>query len=372
MVREEQEGFPARQQGSRLSGAKVGAAALLVCVGLLFSGLAPSPFSSAAPVDTYHGQSCTTSDCHPARHDQPGLISHPAYLEEWCDRCHTDHSSSEEMLLRATPGELCLQCHTETETHEHTVLHPPEAGSCVDCHDPHQSTIRHMLRSEEVLRQCAECHEEDLQRAARLPYHHRFFDARAECGSCHHAHRPGEDGAYLRAGVGQTCLTCHDMTILSDGRPLENVGLALRRASFVHEPLREKACDACHTPHGSVQPSLLREGYPAGSYEQYDRERYSLCWTCHDSALVETPRSAQATGFRDGTRNLHNLHVLSADRGRACHLCHTAHVSERPFLLRETIQFRQWASDFQFEVLPNGGTCTTACHRTETYSRSTP
>ena len=372
MEGEEQEGFPARQPDKASPSRTTTAAAFLAAAAIVLLWFGTPNAAPTAPLDTYYEQTCTTSECHPARHDEPGLISHPSFLEEWCDRCHTDHSSDAEMLLRAKPAELCLQCHTETETHEHTVLHPPDAGSCIECHDPHQSTVRHMLRSEDVLRQCGECHEDDLQRAADQPYHHRFFDARAECGSCHHAHRSGEEGVFLREGLGETCLTCHDMSIRSGGRQLENVGLGLQRAAFVHEPLHDRACHACHTPHGSIQPSQLREGYPAGSYEGYSRERYALCWTCHDPALAETPRGAQSTRFRDGTRNLHHLHVVSAERGRACHLCHTAHVSERPYLLRETIQFRQWESDFHFEATPDGGTCSTACHRPETYSRSAP
>lgn len=341
---------------------------------MLWAGLAATPAKALnnEPIDSHFDRSCTSEGCHAMPHDEPDLIRHPSFLERWCHHCHTDHSSDTEMLLVAPPEQLCLSCHGESETADHGPLHPPGSGDCTECHSPHQSSVRHLLLDEELLLSCSECHEEDLQRAADRPFQHRHFDPRAECGSCHYAHRAGEDGLYLRRNLGETCLTCHDMNIRARGRRLENVGFEIRNAPFVHEPLREDLCHACHTPHGASQSSLLRENYPAGSYTQYRRENYSLCWTCHDSGMVETPRTRDATGFRHGSVNLHNIHVTQAGRGRACHLCHTAHASERPHLLRERITFGAWDSEFGFEPLPDGGTCVTACHREAEYRRSIP
>lgn len=341
---------------------------------LLWASLHPivADARGGEPVDSHYQRTCTSGGCHSMPHDEPGLIRHPSYLERWCDNCHTDHSSQTEMLLIAQPEELCLSCHAESETAHDSIIHPPGSGNCTDCHSPHQSSVRHLLRDEELLLSCSECHEEDLREAAEKPFKHRFFDPRAECGSCHYAHRAGEDGAYLRGNLGETCLTCHDMDIRSRGRALENVGLQIRNARHVHEPLHEDLCHACHTPHGAMQPSLLRENYPAGSYTRYERRNYSLCWTCHDSAMVEMPETRDATGFRNGSVNLHNIHVMQSGRGRACHLCHTAHASDRPHLLRERITFGSWESDFEFDPLPDGGSCLTACHREEAYRRSIP
>ncbi len=339
-------------------------------VAAMFSLAFATPLKSA-PIDTLHNRSCTDAECHPSNLDDPSLISHPSFLEHWCDRCHLDHSSPEPMLLSKKPNELCLQCHTETETNEHGVLHPPDSGTCVACHSPHQSSVPHLLRTEEQLLQCGECHARDLQEASERPFRHRFFNPRTECGTCHYAHREGQ-GRFVRANLGETCLTCHDMNIRMENRTLENVGSVIRQASVVHPPLAERACHVCHTPHGSLQSSLLRENYPGGSYAAYDSANYQLCWSCHDSALVETSETEASTGFRDGTRNLHNVHVLQSRRGRACHLCHSAHASERPHLIRSTMTFGTWTTEFDFRVLSDGGTCTTACHRPTEYHRSIP
>ena len=326
--------------------------------------------ATAAPLDSFHQKTCTTSECHPVR-EAPGLISHPSFLEEWCDRCHTDHASTTPMLLSAEPNELCLQCHTKTETHERSVVHPPGGDNCVACHSPHQSTVSHLLREESMLLDCARCHAEDLKAASEKPFRHRFFNPQTECASCHYAHQGGETG-YLRENLGETCLTCHDMSIKVEGRHLERVGQVIRESRHVHPPLKEDACHACHTPHGSMQSSLLRDDYPAGNYARYERENYNLCWSCHDPNLVEATETVDSTGFRHGTTNLHAVHVLQSKRGRACHTCHSPHASERPHLLRESTTFGSWVGEFQFTPLPDGGNCTTACHRPKEYIRSTP
>jgi predicted CXXCH cytochrome family protein len=327
--------------------------------------------AKAGPIDSLYDKSCTSSGCHDTGHSDPGIIRHPSFLEKWCDHCHTDHQSQEPMFLISQPPGLCLTCHTDIEAVGHNMAHPPGSSSCIECHTPHLSPIRHLLRDEEVKRGCNQCHEGDLKREAEKPYRHRHFDPNNECSSCHYAHT-GSEESFLRANLGETCLTCHDMALRSRGRSLENVGFQIKHAAHVHEPLREDMCHACHTPHGALQPSLLKDNYPVGDYSKYQRENYNLCWTCHDADMVEMPETREATGFRDGSTNLHSIHVQKVGRGRACHLCHTAHASERPHLLRTTILFRNWESDFDFEMSSDGGNCTTACHRPKEYRRSKP
>ena len=131
-------------------------------------------------------------------------------------------------------------------------------------------------------------------------------------------------------------------------------------------------CQACHTPHGSLQPSLLKDSYPAGNYAKYDRANYGLCWQCHEPALVEAAATLTATEFRAGERNLHHLHVAQFGKGRSCHLCHTAHATDRPHLLRDTVRFGKWEGPLEFKPQPNGGSCATACHREKAYDRRAP
>lgn len=266
---------------------------------------------------------------------------------------------------------MCLACHKDVEMRDGTLAHPATAERCTSCHDPHRSDVRHLLRDDDLRLGCIQCHGDELEIERRKPHHHQFFDPAKECGSCHFAHG-NASGHFLRADVGETCLTCHDMSIQVDGRKLENVGLALRTAEMTHKPAAEGQCQACHTPHGSVQPSLLKDSYPAGNYERYERANYGLCWQCHDPSTVESASTRTATKFRNGSTNLHELHVVKFGKGRACHLCHTPHAADRPHLLRESIRFGSWAGPFDYQTTPDGGSCATACHRPKEYRRSAP
>lgn len=176
----------------------------------------------------------------------------------------------------------------------------------------------------------------------------------------------------MRANVGETCLTCHDMALVSGERKLANVAVQLRTSPAVHKPAADGMCQACHTPHGSMQPSLLKDSYPAGNYAKYDRANYGLCWQCHEPTLVEATATRTATEFRDGERNLHHVHVAQFGKGRSCHLCHTAHAADGSHLLRETIRFGKWEGPLDFTEAPNGGSCASACHRTKDYDRAAP
>jgi len=328
-----------------------------------------APVLGVAPVDSRFDKSCTTAECHPMPSVPDGAIDHAPFLEQWCDRCHTDHSASGKGLLSAPEPQVCLACHAQVETREGALAHPAGGGDCTQCHDPHRSPVRHLLRNDDLLMGCVGCHAQDLAREREKPHHHSYFDPEKECGSCHYAHANSADH-HLRPDVGETCLTCHDMAIQVQGRKLENVGAELRASRVLHKPAVDGQCQACHTPHGSVQPSLLKDDYPAGDYQRYERANYALCWQCHDPALAETASTRTATRFRDGDTNLHFVHVARIGKGRACHLCHTPHAAERSHLLRETMRFGAWNGTFDYRQTPEGGSCATACHRLKQYERS--
>ena len=211
-----------------------------------------------------------------------------------------------------------------------------------------------------------------LNKAAKLPYRHHYLDPKTECGSCHYAHRrPAQH--YLRENVSaETCLTCHDLPIGVEGRVLENVADRIRRAPVVHGAVKQGACPACHTPHGSPQPSLLKPGYPAGNYETYRSEQYAICWQCHAKTLAESPRAAGTgvTAFRNGEQKIcTSCTWRGSKRGRACHLCHEAHASDAPHLLREKVRFGQWNTALVYKPDAAGGSCQTPCHKERAYAR---
>lgn len=339
------------------------------------SGDASSGADLSAPrsdpaFDMHYKQACASAECHPAP-EHTRSLKHPPFLEEMCLECHNDHMFSNENLLRDGGNALCLSCHPAVElaAGEDHVAHPAETGDCLECHHPHESRIPHLLRSEEILGECADCHESFLEEAGSREYRHNYFNPRSQCGDCHYAHRNSE-GKFLREDMDETCLTCHDLPIRSKTRDIENVAETIRTAPFVHEALTEaKSCNACHTPHGSNQSALLKEGYPAENYEMYERERYSLCWQCHSADLAENPNGTGVTLFRHGDVNLHATHVSEIGRGRACHLCHSAHASDGPGLIRSSFRYGEWDAPLIYRADENGGSCQTPCHREKEYRR---
>jgi predicted CXXCH cytochrome family protein len=151
---------------------------------------------------------------------------------------------------------------------------------------------------------------------------------------------------------------------------LENIAEELRTAPFRHGAIEQAGCAACHTPHGSLQPSLLQDRYPAGNYAEYRREDFGMCWQCHSPALVEAANDPTATAFRDGDLNLHWKHISALKKGRSCHLCHAAHVSDGPHLIRPTIRFQQWVAPLRWVALAEGGRCASPCHQEKEYHRT--
>jgi predicted CXXCH cytochrome family protein len=273
------------------------------------------------------------------------------------------------LLLKPDGAQLCLACHSAIQTTAGgELLHPPDDNDCLNCHHPHQSRVRSLLRDDEDLLICSQCHKDFLEASQKFPYRHRAFDPRSHCGNCHYAHQRDEQ-FYLRENVSETCLTCHDLPIQVRGRQLVNIARRLRESQYVHQAI-DRGCPTCHTPHGSPQPSLLKEGYPAGQYEQYRSDNYALCWQCHNSALAESSPGAAHTNFRAGAENLHRLHVIEVGRGRACHLCHHAHASDQLHLMRQQVRFQQWLAPMEWKPLPDGGSCVTPCHRPSEYHRS--
>jgi len=333
-------------------------------------GLAVTSATLQPDMDSHYRKSCVAPECHPV---EPGgrTPKHPPYLEGHCLPCHLDHSATGTALLKTRNNSMCLQCHggLEIEKPSETVKHPPDTDLCTQCHNPHESRVRNLLRDEKFLSECAQCHEPFLKKAAAYPYRHEYFDPKTQCGSCHYAHQQSAQ-RYVRENVAESCLTCHDLPIESGGRKLENIAESLATLPFVHKAMEKGSCPACHTPHGSDQPSLLESGYPAGSYDVYNKTQYALCWKCHKEALVENPNRAGVTGFRNGTENLHWFHVAKLKRGRACHLCHAAHASQQPRLMREKVLFRKWYGTILYTATESGGSCLTPCHDQREYRRS--
>lgn len=138
-----------------------------------------------------------------------------------------------------------------------------------------------------------------------------------------------------------------------------------------HQPAADGECGSCHDLALPGETSFLK-GAPAGGGNGAAAARawdLALCAGCHGEALAAKDAAPGATGFADGRKNLHALHVQAA-RGPRCLPCHDPHASRQALLLRERIPARGTITIAQeFRAEQNGGWCKTGCHAPKSYRR---
>jgi predicted CXXCH cytochrome family protein len=139
-----------------------------------------------------------------------------------------------------------------------------------------------------------------------------------------------------------------------------------------HDPVKAKDCSSCHRTHAGDTFRLLQAEYPPVFYAPYDAKNYELCFNCHNDKVVSVAETTTLTGFRDGARNLHYLHV-NRERGRTCRACHEVHASKQDHQIRDGVPYgpKGWMLKVGFTRLPNGGQCAKTCHDTKKYDNKT-
>jgi len=250
------------------------------------------------------------------------------------DQCHTRMADPE----RIHPGELdCQECHA-SPADEPLPPHPA----------PGQPSF--VPQANEL---CLGCHDDlKLQGYLHPPV------AAGDCTACHSPH--AENPALLRQPRQMDlCLSCHP-------------GIVTETMTELHGPIARGDCTACHPPHASPHAGLLLKEFPTEPFVSYDDRKFELCFSCHSRELLLFPDTSFATGFRDGERNLHHLHVNRASRGRNCYMCHAIHGGNRAGLVADTVPFGTWDLPLNYQKSATGGTCTPGCHAPARYDRQKP
>jgi DmsE family decaheme c-type cytochrome len=183
-------------------------------------------------------------------------------------------------------SQRCLACHQYGEEHANfdRSQHKINDVTCTECHSPHHAKSPEFLLVEKQPELCFSCHTETKQDFAR-PFRHRVEQGLIQCTDCHNQH-----GGFLTkqlrstAAQDQVCFKCH----ADKAGPF----------AFEHEPVRTEGCVACHTPHGSTNPRMLKRS-----------QINLLCLECH-TLTVDSPVPA-APSF-------HN----QAQKYQACTMCH--------------------------------------------------
>jgi len=301
-------------------------------------------------------------------------FAHDPFARGDCTVCHQPHESPNAMLLRGGSGvDHCFSCHAgmKGKLAKADHLHDPATKNCGTCHSPHATDIKHQLKATIDKTCLTECHKPIAEHVAKVPVQHAAMVTADGCVNCHDPHG-GTQTKLLKARMDAVCLTCHNKEIkAADGRVIPDMNPAIADAKFRHGPIRVGDCSACHDAHGGERVDLLKGAFPQTFYTSFAVEKYGLCFSCHEKQLVETEKTVALTGFRDGDRNLHFLHVNRDDKGRSCKTCHDVHGSDQPKHIATDVRFENstWAMPMSYQKTEDGGGCTPGCHKTREYSR---
>ncbi len=299
--------------------------------------------------------------------------SHAPYEAGDCSLCHVRNDAKNPGPITMGINELCYSCHEEFQgIMARKVKHRPAVEACTNCHNPHNATEKKLLVADMVVL-CTNCHKGIKEQMATAKVKHDALTTGERCANCHNPHAANVDRLLIQLPF-DLCVNCHskDGMVAADGRVMTNYKKWLAEHKVWHEPVRAKDCSACHRPHGSQNFRLLVAPYPATFYSPYDPKNYALCFGCHNDKVVSVPETTTLTGFRDGSRNLHYVHVHQ-ERGRTCRACHEVHASNQDHHIREGVPYgpKGWVLKLNYTKLPTGGQCARTCHDTKSYNNRT-
>jgi predicted CXXCH cytochrome family protein len=266
---------------------------------------------------------------------------HPA-LEEGCESCHSYDEG--DISINGEIRALCFECHDDPAKDDsgeaRPFIHSPVLEEeCTECHDPHFSKNRKLLTKEKI---CLECHDDkDPEEGDNKSIHEPV--RKIECAKCHDPHASKFKYHLKREGTG-LCFGCHgDFTKDGEGKEL----------NYVHGPVADGDCVACHKPHFSKNRKLLVEE--------------KICLECHDDKDPEEGDNASVHGpvSKMECVSCHNPHAspntyqLVKAVNKLCYDCH-----EKPHRIHISSEVKSTAAHVpeNFPVEKDGSLSCLGCH----------
>ncbi len=298
------------------------------------------------------------------------ISSHAPFEASDCKICHQNADPKQPGPVLKKGSALCLSCHEEfvgVMKRPHT--HEPARTACTSCHNPHNSAFPKLLLKEPRAL-CTNCHDKIGKIASNAKVKHKALSTGAQCSNCHNPHGSAVEKLLLQLPF-DLCLSCHNVDTMTDvnGKKLQNIKTLLDNNKVRHGPVRSKDCSGCHETHGSDHFRLLEEDYPAEFYAPYDARTYALCFSCHNDEAFSTAQTSTLTKFRNGTTNLHYVHLHQSGRGRTCRACHEVHASNQKNQIRSGVPYGSggWMLKLNYKETATGGSCEKTCHAEKTY-----
>jgi len=346
--------------------------ALAVCTPLCAQTTQPKPGTAAVEVQAQKAATEAQNGSLAPLASKSSLVSSHAPFEAGdCKICHQSADPKQPgPLTKQTPA-LCLDCHEEFDSvlkRSHT--HPPARAACTTCHNPHNANFRKLLLQEpRVL--CTTCHDKVGKASSSATVPHKALTTGAQCTNCHNPHGSDVEKLLLQLPF-DLCVSCHKVDTMVDakGKKLQNIKTWLDNNPDWHGPVAAKDCVGCHVPHGSDHFRLLKEDYPQEFYAPYDARTYALCFSCHQEQAFSTAQTNTLTSFRNGTKNLHFVHLQQPGRGRTCRACHEVHASKQEHHIRDGVPYGSggWTLKLNYKKTETGGSCEKTCHQERSYA----
>jgi predicted CXXCH cytochrome family protein len=290
-----------------------------------------------------------------------------------CTACHGAHQSDFPHLLQAEANDVCFSCHSDKKDDlaGKKVVHKPVKENCIGCHSPHSANYSPMLKNDGNSALCLDCHKAMQAQIAKAKVPHKALNMKRGCLECHDTHASNFPRLLIDEPM-NVCFHCHDKDYGTGKTLIANIKKVVEEGKLKHGPIKEKDCSGCHNTHGSDYFRILRNYFPPVFYAPFDAKNYELCFSCHQKTLVLDSTTTTLTGFRNGDRNLHFVHVNKAEKGRTCRACHEPHANNNPNHIRNAVPFGGWKIPINYTKVPDGGNCMPGCHAEFTYNRKKP
>lgn len=261
-----------------------------------------------------------------------------------------------------------------TDCHAAIIAKPVVHAAAEGCDNCHQATgqehpkagITGFKLADKIPGLCYSCHSDQKDKFDKLSRKHGPLQDAKSCLNCHSPH--ASDGKKLTpVDDDKLCFTCHNKQIKTGNRKIENMKKLIEGSKFVHSAIGS-GCASCHLVHGSVTHDLLNGAFPVAEYIPANKDTFALCFSCHDAELLTAQATTSATGFRNGEKNLHFVHI-NGSKGRNCKFCHNLHASDNKFNINESVKFGNMTMKVNFKDNEKGGSCFPGCHGEKQYTR---
>ncbi len=174
-----------------------------------------------------------------------------------CTGCHQVHAAHDNVRDKRTQPEVCFSCHKKQRAEVNRPSHHPVLEgkvSCSDCHNPHGSVGPKLMKRDNVVNTCYQCHAEK-----RGPFVHNHAPVSEDCTICHNPHGTVAE-SMLKVRPPFLCHQCHtphggfipQIKGSQVSPPANSNGIGKGTTNLT----QGRGCLNCHTEvHGSNNPS---------------------------------------------------------------------------------------------------------------------